>query len=255
MSSEERLPSRRMADDLREAITSGRYGPGDFLPSARQLATEYVTARNTASEAFSILQGEGLIDVEHGKRPRVRIKRPMIRLGANRYSNKVREETGLSPFRAEALKQGRTSVRVDAEISRSLPPDDVANRLAIEPSEYVVKRVNVYFVDNEPLQIGTTYSPWKIVEGSPLATEPHVGQGSIYGRFEELGHRITKVREEVGARMPKPDEVGILQIPAGVPVIDVLHTGIDQNSVPFEVTHFVMRADLNGLDYQMAVED
>ncbi|NKY50979.1 UTRA domain-containing protein [Nocardia vermiculata] len=55
--------------------------------------------------------------------------------------------------------------------------------------------------------------------------------------------------------MPLPEESSGLDIPDGVPVIDVLHTGIDQHGHPFEVTHFVMRADFNGLDYNVPVED
>ena len=54
----------------------------------------------------------------------------------------------------------------------------------------------------------------------------------------------------------KPTSGGLgLAIPDGVPVIDVLHTGIDHENRPFEVTRFVMRADFNGLDYTMPVED
>jgi len=34
----------------------------------------------------------------------------------------------------------------------------------------------------------------------------------------------------------------------------VLHTGIDQHGRPFEVTRFVMRADLNGLDYRLMID-
>jgi GntR family transcriptional regulator len=38
-------------------------------------------------------------------------------------------------------------------------------------------------------------------------------------------------------------------------VLVVLHTGIDQDGLPFEVTRFVMRADTGGLDYAMAVDE
>ena len=55
--------------------------------------------------------------------------------------------------------------------------------------------------------------------------------------------------------MPTPEEAGGLLIPDGVPVLDVLHTGIDQDGRPFEVTSFVMRADYTGLDYKMPVDD
>lgn len=61
-------------------------------------------------------------------------------------------------------------------------------------------------------------------------------------------------REEFSSRMPTPAETEGLKVPAGVPVIEVVHTGIDQDERPFEVTCFTMRADLNGLDYRIRIE-
>ncbi|MBI1757826.1 MAG: GntR family transcriptional regulator [Actinobacteria bacterium] len=252
----EQLPSRRIADALRQSIEARTFRPGDRLPSERELAATYQTARNTAREAIGLLQAEGLVDVQHGRGAFVRRQAPMIRLGADRYSNRVRRETGLSPFRAEAQRQGKTARVEVPEIGRTIPPRDVADRLGVaddEPS--VVQRVNLYFADDEPVQLGTTYIPWTIAEGSVLATEAKTGTGSIYSRFEELGHQITRAREEITARMPRPAETVALAIPPGVPVIEVLHTGIDQDGRAFEVTRFVMRADLNGLDYNLPVED
>ena len=55
--------------------------------------------------------------------------------------------------------------------------------------------------------------------------------------------------------MHTPDEARGLRIPDGVPVLDIVHTGIDQDGTPFEVTQFIMRADYNALDYTMLVED
>jgi GntR family transcriptional regulator len=180
----------------------------------------------------------------------------MLRMGAQRYSRRPRAETGLSPFRAEAQRLGKTA-RVDVpDISRVTPPPDVAERLGIDADEAsVVQRINHYFIDDEPVQIGVTYIPWRIVEGSVLATEVKTGTGSIYERFAELGHEITQAREEITARMPRPDEVRTLAIPPGVPVIEVMHTGIDQDGNPFEVTRFVMRADVNALDYLLTIND
>lgn len=51
--------------------------------------------------------------------------------------------------------------------------------------------------------------------------------------------------------MPTNDELTDLAMPPGVPVIEVLHTSYDGNRKPFEITRFIMRADLNGLDYEM----
>jgi hypothetical protein len=43
-------------------------------------------------------------------------------------------------------------------------------------------------------------------------------------------------------------------LPPGVPVLDVLHTSLDQQGQPYELTRFVMRADLSGLLYDVPVE-
>lgn len=255
-SREELPPRRRMANELRLDILKGRYRPGELLPSQRELAERHGVVRNTAAEAIKILEGEGLIESRNRARPRVREQRRLLRLGAERYSNRLRSQTGLSPFRAEVSKQGKTA-RVDCtSIERVRPPAEVVQRLdVLEDQDSVVRRENWYFADDEPVQVGVTYIPWEIAEGSPLGDSANLGKGSLYARFEEKGHRITWIREEISSRMPTPAEAEGLLIPAGIPVIDVLHTGIDQDEHPFEVTRFTMRADLNGLDYKIRIED
>ena len=253
---EKRLPSRRIADDLRTEIGSGDLAPGAKLPSERDLAARYGTARNTAREAISILQSEGLVVAQHGRGVFVRPRQPLMRMGANRYSRRLRDETGLSPFRIEVTKQGRTPKTECRSVTTETPPQDVADRLDLDPATAsVIRRENWYFADDDAVQVGVTYIPVEVAGESPLASAKKLGKGSIYARFEELGYPITRIREEISARMPTPEEITGLGMPPGVPVIEVLHTGYDANRKPFEVTRFVMRGDLNGLDYDMPVED
>jgi GntR family transcriptional regulator len=252
---ERQPPSRRIADELRAAITRGDLADGDQLPSERELASRYATARNTAREALGILQTEGLAVAQHGRGVFVRLRRPLMRLGRDRYSRQARNETGLSPFRIEVERQGRTPHTECRSVTTVRPPADIAERLNLADGQDVVRRENWYFADDEPVQIGVTYIPVSIAKGSPLATETKLGRGSIYQRFEDLGYPVVRIREEISARMPTPEEVNGLTMPRGVPVIEVIHTSVDHQGHPFEVTRFVMRADLNGLDYEMPVED
>ncbi|MGC4815454.1 GntR family transcriptional regulator [Micromonospora sp. DT228] len=252
---DKRLPSRRIADDLREQIKQGELAPGAKLPSERAMAARYGTARNTAREAVAILQAEGLVDAQHGRGVFVRSRPPLMRLGSNRYSRRLRGETGLSPFRIEVTKQGRTPRTECRSVTREVPPKEVAERLEIEHGDLVIRRENWYFADDEPVQFGVTYIPVDVAGDSPLATDAKLGRGSIYARFEDLGYPIMRIREEISARMPTPEESAGLIAPPGVPVIEVMHTSLDNARRPFEVTKFVMRGDLNGLDYEMPVED
>ena len=54
--------------------------------------------------------------------------------------------------------------------------------------------------------------------------------------------------------MPTPVEVKGLATSPGVPVIELLHTSYDPEGVAFEVTRFVMRADVMTLDYTVPIE-
>src|SRR5690348_12434463 len=53
-------------DAIREAIRSGRLGPGTRLPSSRALAVDLGIARNTVGRAYAELIAEGWLTSQHG---------------------------------------------------------------------------------------------------------------------------------------------------------------------------------------------
>jgi DNA-binding GntR family transcriptional regulator len=56
-----RPPFRRIADDLRGQIRSGRLQPGDRLPTYAELCERYSVAHMTARSALHVLKSEGLV--------------------------------------------------------------------------------------------------------------------------------------------------------------------------------------------------
>jgi len=52
---------RQIYDRFRRAISSGQLKPGDRLPSVRDLAEEFATARGTVDAAYAMLAGEGYV--------------------------------------------------------------------------------------------------------------------------------------------------------------------------------------------------
>ncbi|WP_406341430.1 GntR family transcriptional regulator [Streptomyces sp. NBC_00648] len=246
--------SQQIADDLRQAIRTGTYEPGEKLPSQRTLAMQYGAARNTVDEALGILSREGLITSQQGRGVFVREKQTLIRLGSDRYSPKYRE-TGLSPFLLECAKQGKRGRFDVLGIERIKPSRDVAQRLNVSAStKSVLRRENVFYADDDPVYRVTTWIPWAIAQGTGLVQPEVPHQYGIHGIFEEKGHVMTRIDDQISARMPTPEEVRHLQLPEGVPVIEVLHTSLDQDGEPYESTLFVMRADMNGLSYNVPVE-
>src|ERR1700712_4920 len=55
--------SLRVSEELREAILSGEFGPGERLRTA-MLATRFGSSRTPVREALVQLEGEGLVDIE-----------------------------------------------------------------------------------------------------------------------------------------------------------------------------------------------
>jgi len=248
------LPSRAIAEDLRKQIETGGLAPGAKLPSERELASKYGTARNTAREAIRLLSEAGLVSAEQGRGSFVRPATPLIRLGNDRYSPKYRE-SGLSPFLLECAKQGKTGRFEVLSIGRVQPPAEVAERLNVSAkTRSVLRRENVFYADSDPVHRVTTYIPWSIANTTSLLQDEVPHPYGIHGVLEDQHHTMTRIREEISTRMPRPEEVSHLRLRPGVPVLDVLHTSTDQNGEPYEVTRFVMRGDMTGLLYDTPVE-
>lgn len=51
----------QLVERIQMQIVSGQYGPGDKLPSVRELAAEAAVNPNTMQRAFSELEGSGLV--------------------------------------------------------------------------------------------------------------------------------------------------------------------------------------------------
>ncbi len=117
-----------------------------------------------------------------------------------------------------------------------------------------MRRENVFYADDDPVHRVTTYIPWSIAEGTGLLEDEVPHQFGIHGVLEERQHVMTRIREEVSTRMPRPEEKAALELRPGVPVLDVWHTSIDQDGEPYELTRFVMRGDMTGLLYDVPVE-
>lgn len=62
----------KLADKLRDKITSGEYQPGANLPSEADLAHEYEVSALTARRALRVLKTERLIRTQPGVRAQVR---------------------------------------------------------------------------------------------------------------------------------------------------------------------------------------
>jgi len=57
---------QQIADNLCHQILEGKLGPGERVPSVRELAIEFEVNRNTLLRTYAILQDAGVIDNKRG---------------------------------------------------------------------------------------------------------------------------------------------------------------------------------------------
>jgi GntR family transcriptional regulator len=245
----DRAAYRQLADRLRVAIESGEIGPGEQLPSERVLMDESRTARGTVRQAIALLKAEGLIEIEHGRGAFVRQRPPVRRVGYDRFARRHRD-AGQAAYLAEMAGEGRVPEVEVLEVGPQDATDGVAERMKLGRDRKVLVRRRRYLADGQPMELATSYVPWKLAKDTAM-TEQDTGPGGIYARIEEAGHRLERLEEEVSARMPSPEEARALRLTPGVPVITVLRTAYDTEGEAVEICDTVMAADRYVLFYEL----
>jgi GntR family transcriptional regulator len=235
-------PSREVAEYLRARIASGELRPGARIPPARQLAAERGVALSTAVRAVAELRNEGLIDTVHGRGSFVRVPAPeLVRLGGSRYR---RHPQGLSPNRDEAEAGGYLDEVDRAEAGTTTATPALAKRLHVKPGAPLSVVRYRWLAAGRPTQISTQWEPLALTAGTP-AEQPvsaAPGQPSVIARFDLIGLRVTRVVEDLRARMPRPEERADLEMPEGIPVLAITRTHW-ADATPVETADIVIRAD------------
>jgi GntR family transcriptional regulator len=240
---------RQLADRMRDAISSGEVGPGEQLPSERVIMDESGSARGTVRQAIALLKAEGLIEIEHGRGAFVRRRPPVRRVASDRFARRYRE-AGRVAFEAGMAGEGRIPEVEVLEVGPQEADDEIASRLKLGRDHKVLVRRRRYLADGQPMELATSFVPWKLARGTAIA-EADTGPGGIYARLEESGHRLERFVEEVSGRMPSPEEAGALRLSSGVPVIKVVRTAFDTDGQAVEVCDTVMAADRYVLSYEL----
>ncbi len=148
----EPIPRRKLyhevVDRLRERILSGKYGPGEQLPSERQLMELFQVGRPAIREAMLTLERMGMIAISHGERARV--LRPTAQGVIDQVADAARHMLAASPDALAHLTEARLffevgMVRIAAANRTEAELDTVkraldAHREAIEgPARFLEK--------------------------------------------------------------------------------------------------------------------
>ncbi|MGH3719308.1 MAG: GntR family transcriptional regulator [Pseudonocardiaceae bacterium] len=246
----EPAPFRRIAADLREAIRRREYAPGHQLPSASALVERYGVARQTVQNAIDVLRAEGLVFGRQGagwfvSEPKMKYFASLTGSRTKRLEADRRRDT----FTQQIEAQGKTARQVST-VEELAADADIAAHLGVEAGTPVGVRRRIMYADDEPLQLGNSYYPLSIVQGSEIMNPADVVEGTDQV-LEDLGHTPTRYEDEITWRMPTMEETATLRMVTGMPVGRLLRTTFDQDDRPVEVYVVILPADRHILLYDV----
>jgi GntR family transcriptional regulator len=246
----------RIARELRERILAGAegYQEGDRLPTLPELARAYSVSEPTVRNALGLLRSEGLIESRARAGTRVRARPPVHRLAADRYRRVGGDRS--TPFtRDQGI--GWTEYRLDKRFERIEADIEIAALFEAEPGEELLARHFVFYDNDQPTQMSTSYLRWADVADTPVAdpiNEPW--PGGTRAQLGSLGIRVTTITESFTAAMPTELEAATLRIGAGVPVLRYTRRHIADTGRVVEVAHpIVRRGDTTVVDFRIDLDD
>jgi len=244
----------RIAADLRRRIASGEYGPGDQIPTIPDLCEAYGVSPTTIRNALDLLRNEGLVESRARAGTRVRPRPPVHRMAADRYRNAGTPRA--TPFtRDQGI--GWSEYRLDKRFERVQADPELAALFECEVGERLLARHFVFYDNDQPTQMSTSYVRWVDVAGTPVAdpiNEPW--PGGTRAQMASLGIRVARVAESFTVAMPTEVEAAVLKIGSGIPVLRYTRRHIADTGRIVEVAHpIVRRGDTTVVDFVIYLDE
>ena len=240
---------RRIADQIRDAISNGRLSPGSRLRTEAELMEDHGVSRDTIRKAIRELLEQGLVETRGRLGTFVR-QRQMVVYRAAVAEQADRPLTGEArdAFFDEVVAQGLTPSQDFSMVIEPAAPD-ISSRLRINEGDLVVARACMRMVNERPWSDQVSYYAMDISEASGLTTPRDIPEGTIRA-MARAGHVEIGTVDEVSARMPTPEEARALDIDSGVPVLLYYRTTYSDQR-PLRLTRTLFPADRNTIVYEL----
>ncbi|RMI31857.1 GntR family transcriptional regulator [Nocardia stercoris] len=238
---------QRIADLLREEIRSGRWKPGDKLPSHNELAAQRQVSITTARNAIQVLVAENLLYTATSRGTIVRSQEVLESVVTN-HIRPDRPKSAHDIFSEIARAAGREP---DKQFSARMEPAsaEVAHWLGIEKDAWVVSRTVVQYLDHEPWSWEVSFYPRDLAEATGIDSPHDIPEGTTR-RLAERGHTETAHRDTVVSRPALSDEAEVLGVAAGTMLLDHLRIGANSERIT-RVTRHRSVAARNRLAYEL----
>ncbi|AXE26390.1 GntR family transcriptional regulator [Streptomyces globosus] len=240
----------QIAEDIVQQIRAGVLKPGDQVPSEAEMVERYGVSGGTIRKAMAEIRASGLVDTRHGKGSYVKARPPVRHRSSDRFRRSLRRG-GKAAYLAESEQSGATAKVSVIFIGPMEAPEEIAQRLDVEPGTQILARRRLYFRNGTPVETATSYLPWDVVKDIPELFAENPGGGGIYARLEDHGHVFAEFVETLQARPAAKAEASELALSPGAPVIHLLRNAVTETGRVVEVCDTLMAADQFVFEYRI----
>jgi len=199
---------KRIQNNIRNRIASGRLKPGDAVASERELAKIHKVSLMTARHALAGLENEGVVERRHGAGTFVAI--PKIHFNKLMSYTEQMLSRGLAPL----------SRLLAAKVVQDDP--EVAARLGLPATERMIKIQRLRLTGKEPFALETCYL--HASDFPDLASAP-LGRSSLFAIIEQdYATKLAYADEEVDATAADARIAEMLAVALGAPLLRIRQT-------------------------------
>ncbi|ART67778.1 hypothetical protein BTO20_03510 [Mycobacterium dioxanotrophicus] len=213
-----------------ELIAKRQLGPGDRLPSERELADTFKVSRTTLREALGMLARSGYVVRRPGRGGGTFVNQPKVE----------RDLSFLTGLPGHLRRQGHES---SAQVlsARLMGADSwTAGELQIPEDALVYEIVRLRLADGEPISLERNRFP---TERFPGLLEKPMG-GSIYDILRnDYDVPPKRAQERIEPTAASATEAAMLGVREGEPLLAVERVTYDANGIPIEVGRDLFRGD------------
>lgn len=227
--------------DLRTKIETGQWPIGAKIPTEPELQKTYGVSRGTVRRAVDELVRLGYVVKKHGKGTFVRSTSPILQKSELASFTQQLTAQGLTPA-TRLLSAGRIrAAEAEGQVREAF-------ELASEAEVIHIRRLRLG--DGVPLAIQSVYL---LPASCPGILEEDLSH--LFRLYEaRYGVRINVADETIRVSRATDDEVALLEIAPGDPVVIRDRISLAQDGEPFEVLHSVDRGDRFQYRYQIVAD-
>jgi DNA-binding GntR family transcriptional regulator len=214
-----RLKYEQIADHLRARITEGEFGPGETLPSGRDLCEQFGVSRATVIKAMDVLRHDGVVVARQGSGFTI-VETPVAR-PAGRRGDRSR------------IVGGRPFKRLGTP-AREIPPVHIREALQLPPGGTALRRDRMLLQeDGGPFTLVVAWFPPDIADACPrLSQHRPIAEGTTHYVTRSTGRPPARGVDTYRVRLASADEAEQLRLTLPCAAAISLHTAYDQAGRP-----------------------